>query len=78
MMMKRITMIKKQGSKETLRLMTIEELAEQIRQGAFADLLSRFNACAPTIRCCRLSAMLTVSWKGRKSTRSPYPACSLP
>ena len=50
MMMKRITMIKKQGSKETLRLMTIEELAEQIRQGAFAEQVQRLRTYYPLLQ----------------------------
>ena len=48
--MKRITMIKKQGSKETLRLMTIEELAEQIRQGAFAEQVQRLRTYYPLLQ----------------------------
>ena len=50
MMMTRITMIKKQGSKETLRLMTIEELAEQIRQGAFAEQVQRLRTYYPLLQ----------------------------
>ena len=49
-MMTRITMIKKQGSKETLRLMTIEELAEQIRQGAFAEQVQRLRTYYPLLQ----------------------------
>ena len=45
--MTRITMIKKQGSKETLRLTTIEELTEQIRQGAFAEQVQRLRTYYP-------------------------------
>ena len=48
--MTRITMIKKQGSKETLRLMTIEELAEQIRQGAFAEQVQRLRTYYPLLQ----------------------------
>ena len=40
-------MIKRQGSKETLRLTTIEELAEQIRQGAFAEQVQRLRTYYP-------------------------------
>ena len=43
-------MIKKQGSKETLRLMTIEELAEQIRQGAFAEQVQRLRTYYPLLQ----------------------------
>ena len=50
MTMTRITMIKKQGSKETLRLMTIEELAEQIRQGAFAEQVQRLRTYYPLLQ----------------------------
>ena len=48
--MTRITMIKKQGSKETLRLTTIEELTEQIRQGAFAEQVQRLRTYYPLLQ----------------------------
>ena len=50
MMMTRITMIKKQGSKETLRLMTIEELADLLRQGAFAEQVQRLRTYYPLLQ----------------------------
>ena len=47
--MTRITMIKKQGSKETLRLTTIEELAEQIRQRKYAEQVQRLRTYYPVL-----------------------------
>ena len=45
----RITVIKKTAGKETLRLTSIEELAEQIRQGKYAEQVQRLRTYYPLL-----------------------------
>ena len=47
--MTRITMMKKVADKETLRLMNIEELAEQIRQGKFSEQILHLRTYYPVL-----------------------------
>ena len=47
--MTRITMMKKAADKETLRLMNIEELAEQIRQGKFSEQILHLRTYYPVL-----------------------------
>ena len=47
--MTRITIMKKAAGKETLRLTTIEELAEHIRQGKFAEQVQRLRTYYPVL-----------------------------
>ncbi len=47
--MTRITVMKKAADKETLRLMNIEELAEQIRQGKFSEQILHLRTYYPVL-----------------------------
>ena len=51
----RITIIKKTASKETLRLTSIEELTEQIRQGKYAEQVQRLRTYYPLLNVQRNS-----------------------